>query len=731
MSLGTSLVSMGLVLLLGAPVAAKELVELPGGRVYEVRVASDVETLWVALIPAQGGTLEGLGIDQTPVDVGLGSRHESALLKAFNAKLVPASKEQSPGIELVSQLAQLPQPGTYDVSLTLRQGTESQLLKLQVIVPEAQLRVRAPLLVERVIGLDGEAEATQTPLTLSETGGRSRATQLSIQPISAAVSGDHAVTGHLAFTAEGGQPVGTVVLPPGGTASLTYAPLGEFPLGTTKGTVEVTAPQLKTPLAVTYEVRTRRTAAWLFLLLVGGLLAGYLTRTWLKYRIDLGEKRVALESLHQRIVEEQSRSPDEKLQEALKGALALLSQARDRDLKELSDAVTEAEKRLMQALEDLARRRAEAQLSLGEQAHLLDVRWSVPASIQAQLEKARGELAASQKALAAGDVVAANRLREALFTGLAAETGKELLRWRDRVDAVLARLREAPLPLRKEDRLVVTPRFEQIHNAVWQVPLDAAEPELRSMLEGTHAARVLLRNTAAQLQSHVRRVLQSVRDVLVDNDVPLEKVEQAITAWRQAPEPVEEALEWIGDQSASVERVLNAVTVERLGTVPDAEVRPLVDERRYVELAAIVVRRKRASGALSPPLPFGASGAVLPPATAAAAVQTPVVPAVAFTDAPGAALWGAGGLSRVVELFWGPAPVPARPYALAYGALLRAKAARTLIVGIAIVGVGYLLFAEKFTGTAQDMAGVFVWGFTIDVSVDALADILSKNFKRT
>lgn len=33
--------------------------------------------------------------------------------------------------------------------------------------------------------------------------------------------------------------------------------------------------------------------------------------------------------------------------------------------------------------------------------------------------------------------------------------------------------------------------------------------------------------------------------------------------------------------------------------------------------------------------------------------------------------------------------------------------------------MGSFLFAEKFTGTAQDMASVFVWGFTIDISVDA------------
>ena len=298
-----------------------------------------------------------------------------------------------------------------------------------------------------------------------------------------------------------------------------------------------------------------------------------------------------------------------------------------------------------------------------------------------------------------------------------------------RVDAVLARLREARLPLRKEDKLAVTTRLEQLHNALWQIPLDAAEPGLRPVLEGTHATRVLLRNTAPQLRSHILRVLQGVRDVLAGSDVHLEKVEQAITAWAQAPGLVEEALEWIAGQSASVEQVLKAATVEPLGANMSDEVRALIEDRRYVELAAHVAQLNRASAAPGFPLPYGAPG-YLPPPTAAVAARVPTVPVVTFTDVPGAALWRAEGLSRVVELFRGPAPAPVSGYALALGALLRAKLVRTLFVGSAIAVVGYLLFVEKFIGTPQDMAAVFVWGFTIDVSADALMDILGKNFKR-
>ncbi len=106
------------------------------------------------------------------------------------------------------------------------------------------------------------------------------------------------------------------------------------------------------------------------------------------------------------------------------------------------------------------------------------------------------------------------------------------------------------------------------------------------------------------------------------------------------------------------------------------------------------------------------------------------IPVVVFPDAFSAGSPLPGPLARLIERMRRPQLPAAEGYALAFGALLRAKAARTLIAAAGIVTVGYLLFAEKFTGTAQDMATVFVWGFTIDVSVDALVDALTKGFKR-
>ncbi|HZH76969.1 MAG TPA: hypothetical protein VEY88_13125, partial [Archangium sp.] len=224
----TGLLPLCLTLWLATPALARDLVELPAGRVYSVKVDADVRTLWIALAAPAGGTLDGLDVGQKPIDVGLGDWHDNSLRESFTATLSPSSPGQHPGIELKVELAKLPQPGTYDVQLSLRQGQEQQLLKLQVVVPEARLRVQATPLVERVLDLFERARDTPGLFTVSEISGRSRVTNLSIQPVTAATSGDTTLTGHLRFDTAPGK----LLIPPNGSVDIPYVVNGNFPVGT-------------------------------------------------------------------------------------------------------------------------------------------------------------------------------------------------------------------------------------------------------------------------------------------------------------------------------------------------------------------------------------------------------------------------------------------------------------------------------------------------------------------
>jgi hypothetical protein len=54
--------------------------------------------------------------------------------------------------------------------------------------------------------------------------------------------------------------------------------------------------------------------------------------------------------------------------------------------------------------------------------------------------------------------------------------------------------------------------------------------------------------------------------------------------------------------------------------------------------------------------------------------------------------------------------------------LARAQLTQTIIFGVIIVGLGYFYFQDKFVGTLTDMAAVFLWGFSLDVSVTTVLE---------
>jgi hypothetical protein len=60
-----------------------------------------------------------------------------------------------------------------------------------------------------------------------------------------------------------------------------------------------------------------------------------------------------------------------------------------------------------------------------------------------------------------------------------------------------------------------------------------------------------------------------------------------------------------------------------------------------------------------------------------------------------------------------------------FSELAAAEAAQTAIAMVLITGVGYLLFADNFVGTLTDIATIFLWGFTLDISVSKLLEVAS------
>jgi hypothetical protein len=50
---------------------------------------------------------------------------------------------------------------------------------------------------------------------------------------------------------------------------------------------------------------------------------------------------------------------------------------------------------------------------------------------------------------------------------------------------------------------------------------------------------------------------------------------------------------------------------------------------------------------------------------------------------------------------------------------------------VLITWLGYVLFADSFVGTLKDLATVFLWGFTLDISVTKLLEMAAPFGART
>ena len=66
---------------------AKDLVELPAGRVYELLAQHDRETVWIPIERPGRDGVEDLLLSSQPHDVAVGTRHDLSLVEAFSATL--------------------------------------------------------------------------------------------------------------------------------------------------------------------------------------------------------------------------------------------------------------------------------------------------------------------------------------------------------------------------------------------------------------------------------------------------------------------------------------------------------------------------------------------------------------------------------------------------------------------------------------------------------------------
>lgn len=270
------------VILVSAPAATADVGTFPGGTAVNVARNTNTRAVFPMVLDA--------GIDPAKVTVRIVDVRQDdipaqdlrdAVVEALFVKGLPAIR-----LRFLDPAAEV---GTYDITLKLRQGRQSQFVTF--VLTRATAEVKAP----SSLTIDHE-ESWRVLEWLDVLGDLSHLAPTDEPPLWLRV-GPHDALGADDFTVtETDSARGTVtghLVDEDGALRYAYS-LDGLPLGQSTQTLEIASPQLAEPLLVTLNVSNRRPLALIGLMVLLGLLTGSGLRRWIEPAIARLEARRGL-----------------------------------------------------------------------------------------------------------------------------------------------------------------------------------------------------------------------------------------------------------------------------------------------------------------------------------------------------------------------------------------------------------------------------------------------------
>jgi hypothetical protein len=644
------------------------------------------------------------------VRVSVGGRVDPGLLVAFNPRLEP-TPGLGPELVLKVDFDVAAEPAAYEVDVVLASDAAkpvTQRLALKLTHPVATLKQPAPLVVTRAWPLSLNL-GYPTEVTLQETSKRSRLSRIAVQQPEAPIHEDQAVGGRLTLTAP-------PAIDPGTSAALPLAIEGSFPVGTTRGKLEVRSAQLDQPLSIDYEMRVRVTSLAIPFLFLSGAFIAFLTRDLLKKREDALGLQLQAKELIKSLGDLAKRSAGD-VRAALEQVVRSLQTLRG---AELATAITEAGELLKKTIAERGTQQRELLAEAGRQVAILSQGWLLPPSLgTAAIRRGFDE---AHQAAARDDVVAA---RVAMDGAL--DKARDLTRagraWAIEVEQELSVL-AAARPPGGEGLIAALPDLKAGLGAIRAVK---SEDGLEPLLRAVHAANEALLDHAWTVSRTLAR--------LAEEGGAGAAGEALRKAAEMPPELATEtdakaALVRAARAAQSCEREVRALVDGMLPADEDRkQVAPMLDEHRFGD--ALVKARELAAARAKPRMLAGASGAAFfesgddgTPEVAAAPVGSTPEPAAAPAGlAPRARRPAPRAEGNVIIM---AAATPEQEIVEVGRALESTRFARNAIAAVIMAGLTWVLYEHDFFGNGRELLSIFALGFTTDLSSDAVFAALDK-----
>ncbi len=429
-------------------------------------------------------------IQVTLLDAAFGNRHDVQYYTAFVPSLSIAPN-RLPAVEVKITAGKAELPGEYSLLLRLDDSEHAELKPLtstiQLVRPAPQLSVPATLKIVNVHWpLTLFPDQTVNPvLQVRETSSKASLHEVTIRQLSSSLaSGEPSDLNIQANIKE--------TIPAGKTYDIDYEVKGKPPLGTVNGQLELVSAQLSNAPAINFEVKTRLTYWILFITILGGMLSGYLLRTYLQSQAELSQLDIQAAKLLLRARQEIDRIKDADFALPISPLVHDLEQAiTAQDAALIKQATESLNTTLDSQLKAHASRLAALLTELARLQSVVRANWSVPASIREDLGLAGTKLDAIKTKLDTTRDVSAELTNLQNFTnGLAADLDQEASEWKRRtltgIESLLQGARSLPAPIqafwREQDKA--------LRSLLDQLVLNDPHPAAETLLSAVHKCRV-------------------------------------------------------------------------------------------------------------------------------------------------------------------------------------------------------------------------------------------------
>lgn len=683
------------------------VVTIPAGTFALARKDGKGWSVRVPVAIAEGKT----GVATTLLEVVVREARPIAVAETFQVRVVPADNGRGPALVVDTGDKDL-LPGSYVLSLKFSDATGKppfQMTSLTVSVGPPVLKVETTkVVVAQIREIFGGVSAGDGTLKVSWGSGPEPAdlTPGEVHDSPAKPEGDRA---GLAFVAE---PNASASAP---MRAFRVSPVGDFPLGTTIGRVDLYSPALASPVSVPYVAYARRSLWWISILAALGAFAGWVLRTQIPGQRNqlLASAAIARVRLH--ILQALQSVGDADFRDAMRGVSRDIDRADDEhDAAQRMAAAKAADEAVQAALRGIESQVAPLRQRIESLHDIVNPGRPLPPSLSARANQLVPDLERAAQSLNARDICGSAHLVQQLET-----LGAVALR--EAADAYLAALvvlldRAGPQPFPMGSNLaghlakIKAAAMVPEPSSTTPQALDRVRDVFELVQQFEDAARIKSEAWCDQVGERLVKAFGAM-----PADFPQVRIESASAADQFAAallDPV--GSDWPAAADSSLVRAWKEMLTKQAPLSDAAALEQKLQQGHWYEAVEMALN------AVAKAAPLALEGLMAPrPVTGEAPVDEAMIVATRRSRAA-----TPGPLAALTE-----APTQG-DFKVQRQALLEKEQNLALIqsVGFALVFIAgvHLLYSGDWIGTTKEMAALFILAFGVDLTSDSVMAALKR-----